>query len=251
MEQELKRTVVDRLKEVGAYDARVADPTVGFEHSLPDMHPLQVWPECRSIIVYAVATPPEGNNTYLGPRSHCDGDRRLGPVPDDLQSEEFAVDRLCRMLLSSITLRGIAVLMEAGHDVRFWPSMGFQLKLSAYEAGIGVYGKQGIIIHPELGSRIRLGAIATSAMLPPDGRLIGFDPCASCEECLKACPAQAFDRSVSYPASYTREKCTVTRARIAKRGLYCHNCYAACPAGKIPDDELLTIRHAESYYDKQ
>lgn len=248
MEQELKERLIDRLKQVGAFDIRIADPRIGFEHSLPERHPLELWPECRSIIVFAVATPPEGNNTYMGPLSQWAGERNIGPVPDGFLSEDFAVDRLCRLFIAAVTLRGVDVIMNAGHEVRFWPSFRLQLKLCAFEAGIGVYGRQGIIIHPRLGSRLRLGAIATPAVLPPDCRLTSFDPCAGCDECIKACPAQAFDRTQVYPASYSREKCTATRAKIASRGLYCHNCYAACPAGGIPDDELLRIHRAESFY---
>jgi len=33
--------------------------------------------------------------------------------------------------------------------------------------------------------------------------------------------------------------------------LYCHNCWAACPAGKLKDEELLSIREAKSFFKPQ
>ena len=82
-----------------------------------------------------------------------------------------------------------------------------QLKLSAFEAGIGVYGRSGLIIHPVLGNRIRFGGILTDAVLEPGRRLEGFDPCEDCGRCIEMCPAKAFDLTKRYPYSFSQEKC--------------------------------------------
>ncbi len=50
-------------------------------------------------------------------------------------------------------------------------------KLSAYGTGLGVYARSGLILHPELGNRIVIGAFLTDVRLEPDGKLLGFDPC--------------------------------------------------------------------------
>ena len=142
----------------------------------------------------------------------------------------------------------MAFLKKNGYDVslRYYGFRMPGLKLAAYEAGIGVYGRAGFIIHPVLGSRI--GGILTDAELEPDGRLEGFNPCEDCDLCIKACPAKAFDPTKQYPYSYNREKCIAKRAEIAKKGYYCHNCYAVCPAGKLEDEELLSIKEAKSIF---
>ena len=57
MNSELKRDLVEVMKHNGAYDVRIADPHVGFEHSPEGRHPLQLWPECNSVICFAVARP--------------------------------------------------------------------------------------------------------------------------------------------------------------------------------------------------
>jgi len=59
------------------------------------------------------------------------------------------------------------------------------------------------------------------------------------------------DRNKPYPHSWSRDTCTARRAQIAKRGLYCHNCFTVCPAGSVPDEDLLCIREATSFLKPQ
>jgi ferredoxin len=197
------------------------------------------------MVVFAVACSPKGNNLYLGPHAPWEGERFIGPVPSWIQSEAHAMDRLSRLFIASITLKGLMFLSDSGCEVSFARP---QHKLSAFEAGIGVYGRSGLILHPVLGNRLRLGVIMTDAELAPDGRLEGYDPCADCDMCIRACPAKAFDQDRAYPDSFTREKCMSRRAEIASRELYCHNCWAVCPAGKIEDAGLVAIEEAESFF---
>lgn len=241
----VKAGLVRRLKQVGAYDVKVADPRQGFEYAIDGTRPCELWPECRAVVVFAVATSPSGNNTYIGPYAPYSGDRRVGPVPEYVKSEAFALDRASRLFLDAIGYKGMAYLDEHGYKVSFKRP---RLKICAYEAGLGVYGKAGFIIHPELGSRFRLGAILTDAELPPDEKLSDFDPCSDCDACIRACPARALDPEQRYPHSYDRDRCMQRRAEIAAKKLYCHNCYAVCPAGKMADYELLSLVEVRSIH---
>jgi ferredoxin len=248
MSEELKQRLVGRLKQVGAFDVRVADPAVGYEHALPGKHPLEVWQRANSVVVFAIACSGRMNNLYLGPYAPWEGERQVGPVPDHIRSDQYGMDRLVRIFIHAATLRGIEVLQTAGHEVAFWPQANIQLKLSGYEAGLGVYGRSGVLLHPVLGNRMRLGALLTDAVLEPDGRLEGYEPCRDCDLCIKACPAGAYDATKPYPESWSREKCMPKRAEIAEGGHYCHNCFAVCPAGQVADEDLLCVREAVSFY---
>lgn len=238
----LKKDLKDRLRQAGAYDVGIADPSVGYENAQEGRHPLELWDRCRSVVVFAVACPPRANNTYLGPLAPWEGNRNIGPAPQYILSGDYAMTRLSILFLSSVAMKGMALLSARGFEVSFLTP---QLKLSAYEAGLGVYGRSGVIIHPILGNRMNLGAIMTDAALEPNLRLEGFEPCEGCDLCIRACPAGALDPVKSYPDSYSRERCTAKRAEIVGKGLYCHSCFAVCPAGKLKEEELLSISEAK------
>ena len=243
MASELKEGLVARLRQVGAYEVRIANPTKGFEHAIAGQHPLKLWPACQSIIVFAVAMSPTVNNTYVGVRAPSKKERNVGPVPENIESSEYAMDRLSRLFVASITLKGMAYLVRRGHQVSFTNP---QAKLSAFEAGLGVYGRSGLILHRELGNRMSIGTIMTDAEIEPDERLEDFEPCAGCDLCVRECPAGAYDPEKKYPESFSRERCMAKRAEIGAEGLYCHNCFAVCPAGRLKDGELSCTREARS-----
>jgi len=73
---------------------------------------------------------------------------------------------------------------------------GAFLKDSAHLAGLGVIGKNNLLVTPELGTRVRLRGIFIEAELEPSGP-IDFDPCNGCNmPCHQVCPRDAFRRGV-------------------------------------------------------
>ena len=82
---------------------------------------------------------------------------------------------------------------------------GAFLKDAAHLAGLGVIGKNNLLVTPEYGTRVRLRAIFMEAALKPTGP-IDFDPCRGCHKpCHKACPRDAF-RSGSFERPYCKEE---------------------------------------------
>jgi len=77
---------------------------------------------------------------------------------------------------------------------------GAFLKDSAHLAGLGVIGKNNLLVTPEFGTRVRLRGIFIEAELKPTGPS-GFDPCTGCDKpCHRACPIDVF-RSGSFARS--------------------------------------------------
>ena len=76
----------------------------------------------------------------------------------------------------------------------------YPIKLAAAKSGVGFYGKNGIIQHPDYGAWISLTAFVTDADMEPDKPIPG--ECGSCELCLKACPTGAL---------FAPYRCDVTR----------------------------------------
>jgi len=82
---------------------------------------------------------------------------------------------------------------------------GAFLKDSAHLAGLGVIGKNNLLVTPEYGTRLRLRGIFIEAELEPTGPL-NFDPCNGCDmPCHRACPRDAF-RSGSFERSYCKDE---------------------------------------------
>ena len=248
----LKTRLKEHLKQAGAYDARIADPHRGFEHAEEGRHPLDLWPACRSVVVFAVAMSSRAELTYVGPYS---------PSADSTtmrfkSSFDYALERLAHLFVATIASWGTAFLQENGWNVALSVSglpgllseAKTQSKLCAYESGLGVYGRSGLILHPELGNRMSIGVLLTDAVLEPDPRLVNFDPCRGCALCVRMCPARAFDATKTYPHSWSREKCASKTAEILATGLKCNNCFLVCPAGKLRDEQLLSMEQKISFY---
>lgn len=64
------------------------------------------------------------------------------------------------------------------------------LRQIAYEAGLGSIGKNGLLITPVFGPRVRFLAILTNADLAP-GKPVEESYCSECDLCVEACPMDA------------------------------------------------------------
>ena len=120
---------------------------------------------------------------------------------------------------------------------------GIYLKDAAALAGLGVVGRNNLVIHPQWGPRVRWRSILIKEALAPTARLKKFAPCDTCEGfCHRACPTAAFGRGW-----YERSACVLQmNADEARRDAdgrfdvhgrfhavikYCRACELACPVG--------------------
>ncbi len=83
------------------------------------------------------------------------------------------------------------------------PAGGLPLKRAAALAGLGMQGKNTVVITREYGPKVRLGAVLTSAELESDAPFSG-DLCGDCTRCIRACPTKALK-----PHEITIKRCMV------------------------------------------
>lgn len=112
------------------------------------------------------------------------------------------------------------------------------LPLAAKYAGLGDIGRNGLLIMPGLGSRIRLGAISTDLPLlttpKTDYDISPF--CNRCKKCAHICPSQAISKderqkiSQSNKWAISHEKCY---AQWQSFGTDCGLCIAKCVGGRV------------------
>jgi len=118
---------------------------------------------------------------------------------------------------------------------------GIFLKDAAVLAGLGVIGKNNLLITPEYGTRVRLRALFLETELEPTGP-IEFTPCNDCKSpCHQACPENAF-RCGSYDVTLCEPEMQRNRTTlVAVEGVvvgidsscqvakFCRECELSCP----------------------
>jgi ferredoxin len=148
-------------------------------------------------------------------------------------------------LLRDACWRVVGILAEAGHqgvilrNMRYGfpdPRHGVSYKKAAVLAGLGAFGRNQLLIHPQWGPWLYLRAVATDALLPTDSQS-SFSPCADCRRCIEACPAGALlEQGFHRPACELFYKKTgMGELRLSPHGhINCDECMRACRVGTAP-----------------
>jgi epoxyqueuosine reductase len=185
------------------------------------------WPlEARSVLVLALAHPlsePELDWWGAVP-GRTIGNRRLIETAEKMKA----------------WLKHLGIV---GHPLPYKvEDRGVLLKDAAVLAGLGVIGKNNLLITPEFGPRVRLRALFLESELEATGPL-DFAPCTDCDApCHQACPQQAFPGG-----TYNRRLCSQQMRAdeanpvsvhnwidlpLAEVVQYCRACELACVVGR-------------------
>lgn len=129
----------------------------------------------------------------------------------------------------------------AGADVKVFVDTAPVLEKGlAQEAGLGWQGKHTVLLSRDFGNWLFLGAIYTTAELPPDEAEV--EHCGSCRRCLDACPTAAFPQPFVLDARRCISYLTIEhngpiprelRPLIGNRIFGCDDCLAVCPWNKF------------------
>ena len=143
-------------------------------------------------------------------------------------------------------------LEQRGYKIIVDPPL--PVKVIAHRAGIGYFGKNGLIHTEMYGSWITLHCILTNAPLPQDESVDKLSDCGSCETCIRACPTGAIQEGgIVLPSRCIRNYMLSSdfipvdiRDKIGLRFLGCDICQQVCPknrealkkAGLPPKEEM-------------
>ncbi len=208
-----------------------------------DRYPLETrptfsFPEARSVIVIGIQMVDPLMDLWL----HAPPTTGVGRASTGRSFEDE--------ILKAIGYRFVLSMYRRGFSARLLPygptpdddKKGFiYLKEAAVLAGLGVIGKNNLLLTPEFGPRVRLRAIAIGKELPPS-RVFTENPwCEECDRCITACPVNALDGG-----KYDREKCMTSpfhkRSLSPGAELWCTRCSCVCPVGsRVPCDDTLKI----------
>ena len=196
-------------------------PVDRFGEAPAGFHPRDVMPACQSVIVFAVEFPA---STLA-----CES-----PVPYTIVRNKLSerVDEMAVALCETLAKQGVlAVPTGAVGPTMLDERTGryrncISAKRAAQAAGLGVIGRNTLLVTPEYGNMVWLGAVLCDAALEGDA-VRALDYCANCDACVRVCPVQA----VGEP-ELKQLDCSGHAFRGAPGEdflIRCHRCRSACP----------------------
>ncbi|MEJ2250881.1 MAG: hypothetical protein P8Y70_02025 [Candidatus Lokiarchaeota archaeon] len=141
--------------------------------------------------------------------------------------------------LGDVTIELAEYLKSQGYKSEAHHPFGGKLLYGphAVSAGLGILGRNGLIITPEFGPRQRWGIITTDAEIP-ESKKSNFDElkefCIKCGACVRECKGEAaFENPIIHKNApnithIDRSKCI----QSILENTYCSYCLKVCPQGK-------------------
>jgi len=160
-----------------------------FRKAPEGFHPNDIYVRCKSVIVFLIQMPTE---IILA----------SNPVPYSHTAN------LIYSKLDKIALEFCSVIQHDGNnavpvpsDVPFlyWDNIHrhgigiLSLRHAGYLAGLGILGRNNLLINPELGNMVYIGALLTDIELETDPVIENFKCPPKCTICLDSCPQKALD----------------------------------------------------------
>ena len=194
-----------------------------FSEAPKDFHPADIFPACKTVIVFGVALP-----------------RGLFQVPPRLIYGHYNyascayVDEIAFRAAREIErLSGSSALpLPSDGPYEFWDRDAMEgrglisMKHAAAAAGLGTLGKSTLLVNARYGNRLTLGAILTDCELPSDP-LAGSVCLENCRLCVISCPVQAIGEN-----GVCQKLCRTHAYGKNTRGydtVDCNICRAVCP----------------------
>lgn len=171
----------------GKVDAFGFAPVERFGEAPEEHRPERVCREAATVIVYGV-TVPRAVLTSPGYHLHL-LQRNYHTLYSYLDQVGVALSRFLEgMGHPAVVIPAYAPLVF--HELEPWGLLS--LKHAAVQAGLGSFGRSGLVYHPRFGSLLRLGAVVTAAPIPGSPRREG-EPCPpGCRACRESCPSGAY-----------------------------------------------------------
>ena len=235
--------IPDAARHLEAYLAKGFHGTMEWmaERTEARSSPKRLWAEVRSIVMLGLSYAPDGDP--LATLEKADA----GTISVYARRKDY------HGVIKGRLKQVAAVLAAASADVKvFVDTAPVMEKPLAAAAGLGWQGKHTVLVSREHGSWLFLGALFTTAELPPDAR--GKDHCGSCTRCLAACPTDAFPAPYQLDSRRCIAYLTIEhkgpidpdlRPLIGNRIFGCDDCLAVCPwnrFAKAGRDMKLALR---------
>jgi epoxyqueuosine reductase len=198
-------------------------PVERFEGAPEGFRPREVWSRARSVVVFLKQMPSEAI-------------RAENPIPYSHTASLMysTLDRIGLEFAVMMEKQGVRVVpVPTDTPYLHWEEdrkhgMGIlSLRHAAYNAGLGILGRNTLLINRELGNMVYIGAVLTDAIIESDPVVDDFACPPGCTLCVDACPAEALDG-----ITVNQKRCREISCIQHPRGweLYmCSQCRLVCP----------------------
>ena len=212
----IAKRIFDLLLDAGIPVMGIA-PSKGMELAAEGYRPSDLLPGAQSMVCFGAPVP----------QSVYESDRHAVELVWRTQSLLYRrLDSLSVRLAETLEAYGKKAIPIFGCAPMDVTERGFvigfvnQIRMAA-QAGIGIIGRNGLLLHRPYGSRLMLGGLITTAALPhvrlPDAEQPACPP--ECRACIEACPVGAISRTtgrvnVMRCLSYTARTPMLSRLRF-------------------------------------
>ena len=219
------RTIKKRAIQCGADICGVA-PVARFADAPKGFHPCDIYPDCRSVVVFASHFP----LSTLQAKTNAPYTLVRNRMVDKLDWISFHVS-------GELETEGVvSVPIPSAEPYEYWDAGRnhgrgiLSLKHAGVLAGLGVFGKNTLLINERFGNMIWLGAILMSIDLEPDP-IASYEGCISgCTVCIDSCPQHALD-GITIDQKLCRER-SISYTYGGGWVLSCNICRKICPYHK-------------------
>lgn len=221
----LRSRILDVAQRPDGVDLIGIAPVERFEELPERQRPDMILPGTRSVIVlgsqvFQVLTERLKASRAVGEVSVRDiYEAHKDAVVADLRQTGYRVARL-------LTNEGFASLnLDQNLTDSRTLTAAFSFKGAAVAAGLGLIGKNSLLLTPSFGPRVRLSVVLTTSELEGD-EVVTDDPCRDCEICIRSCPSDAL-KAPGEGERYHHDRFLCSSYSSAVKG--CGLCMSRCP----------------------
>ena len=211
-----------KILEIGA-DLCGFAPADRFTQAPQDFHPYDIYKDCKTVVVFAKKVP--HSSLYA---SSCVPYTYVNNLVT--QEVDFLTLKIVRMF-EQLNIKCVPIPSDDPYE--YWePENSYgrailSLKHAGYFAGLGVFGKNTLLINENFGNMIQIGAVLTNKSFDGD-QIAEFQGCIpDCRICIENCPKDALDgKTVNQKLCRSLSTFKTEKGYILKK---CNLCRTVCP----------------------
>ena len=216
----------DKIKsialELGADRCGIAGND-SFNSAPAGFHPTDIWSKCKSVVVFLKKLPSEVIMAE-NPVAYSHSAYLIYSALDQIGiSMSYKLEKL--------NIKTVPIPTDVPYlywDAENKHGMGIlSMRHAAFNAGLGILGRNTLLINRELGNMVYIGAVLTDAEFEPDPVVNEFTCTDGCSLCLDSCPVSALD-GITVNQKLCRENSCLDHPR--GWDIYtCSECRRVCP----------------------